>query len=120
MKWQLSILSLSFLSAVVLAAPTGNPAKLENKRDASAVEKEDEAELLWNGLTWRYRASPERRDNVVHVEKRAPAAMAEGDEVETEDEAELLWNGGLTWRYRASPEKRAPDAMAESDGAKTL
>ncbi|KAM7211063.1 hypothetical protein V8F06_013559 [Rhypophila decipiens] len=111
MKWQLSVLSLSFLSAVVLAAPAGNPAKPENKRDAPTVEKEDEAELLWNGLTWRYRASPERRDNVVRVEKRAPAAMAEGDAVETEDEAELLWND-LTWRYRASPEKRAPDAMA--------
>ncbi|KAI5865376.1 hypothetical protein GGS23DRAFT_558958 [Durotheca rogersii] len=75
MKWQLSLLSLASLSAV-LAVPTGNPSAIargvtevkarsaEQPEPASAKRDEEEVELLvWGSGRWQYGGKAKRDGN---------------------------------------------------------
>ncbi|KAI0412914.1 hypothetical protein F5X98DRAFT_303977 [Xylaria grammica] len=114
MKWQLSLLSLASLPAV-LTAPVENPAHgaVEVKaREAASVESpekrnDDEVELLWGSGRWQYGGSKREAVDKAPVE-RAVVAAAEADD----DEVELLWGSGR-WSYGGSKREEAKDAQVE-------
>ncbi|KAI0402438.1 hypothetical protein F4802DRAFT_600040 [Xylaria palmicola] len=119
MKWQLSLLSLAWLPAV-LAAPVENPvargaAVIEAREPGPAAEvaspekrNDDEVELLWGSGKWSYGSSKRDEERPAPVKREAAS--------EKDDEVELLWGSGK-WSYGSSKRDEENTAPVKREAA---